>query len=70
MEKNGSLKVNEYLEVEGCKDVYAMGDCTNIPENKLAFAAEAHADFITETLRKKENNQELKAYKPGLLMFY
>ena len=43
MEKNGSLKVNRYLQVEGIKDVFAIGDCNNTPEIKLAYIAGIHA---------------------------
>ena len=39
MEKNGSLKVDRYLQVEEIKDVFAIGDCNNTIVLKLAYVA-------------------------------
>ena len=39
MEKNGSLKVDRYLQVEEIKDVFAIGDCNNTRVLKLAYIA-------------------------------
>lgn len=39
MEKNGSLKVDRYLQVEEIKDVFAIGDCNNALVLKLAYTA-------------------------------
>lgn len=39
MEKNGSLKVDRYLQVEEIKDVFAIGDCNNTLVLKLAYIA-------------------------------
>ena len=37
--KNGSLKVDRYLQVEEIKDVFAIGDCNNTRVLKLAYIA-------------------------------
>ena len=66
MESNGSLKVDTFLEVEGYKDVYAIGDCNNTPENKLAMSAMGQGDLVIENLKKKYNSQQMVAYKPGI----
>ena len=29
MNKRGQLKVNEFLQVEGYNDIFAIGDCNN-----------------------------------------
>ena len=39
MEKNGSLKVDQHLQVEEIKDVFAIGDCNNTLVLKLAYIA-------------------------------
>lgn len=41
-EKN-QLKVNEYFQVEGLDDVFAIGDCCDSKEIKEAYVAGAHA---------------------------
>lgn len=43
MEKNGSLKVDRFLQVEEIENVFAIGDCNNTPELKLAYTAKLHA---------------------------
>ena len=39
MEKNGSLKVDRFLQVDEIENVFAIGDCNNTPELKLAYIA-------------------------------
>ena len=43
MERNGSLKVDQYLQVEEIANVFAIGDCNNVAEFKLAFTARRQA---------------------------
>ncbi|XP_067828635.1 ferroptosis suppressor protein 1-like isoform X2 [Heptranchias perlo] len=65
--ENGALKVNEHLQVNGIENVYAIGDCADVKEPKMAYHAVLHGavavDNIANSLRKKP----LKAYKPGSL---
>lgn len=69
MEASGHLKVNDYLQVEGHEDIYAMGDCNNVKENKLAFAAEKQAGLVYNNMIKQANKQALEKYQPGLWKF-
>ena len=46
MEKNGSLKVDRYLQVEEIENLFAIGDCNNTPELKLAYIARLQAGKI------------------------
>ena len=62
---HGALKVNKHLQVEGYEDVYAMGDCNDVPENKLAFGAEAQADIVAKNISNQYNKQALVEYKAG-----
>ena len=43
MEKNGSLKVDRFLRVEEIENLFAIGDCNNTPELKLAYLARLQA---------------------------
>ncbi|XP_066266657.1 ferroptosis suppressor protein 1-like [Branchiostoma lanceolatum] len=65
MDKKGALKVNGYFEVEGTKNIYAIGDCTNIPETKLAYNAGVHADLLAKNILAQETGGKPKEYKPA-----
>ncbi|XP_077987912.1 ferroptosis suppressor protein 1-like isoform X2 [Glandiceps talaboti] len=65
MDNDGRLKVNDYLQVEGHKNIYALGDCANVKETKLAYNAGVHADLVTKNLESESQGKELKPYKPG-----
>lgn len=65
MEKNGSLKVDRYLQVEEIKDVFAIGDCNNTLVLKLAYIAGMQADVVAENIKRLNENKSLKEYKPG-----
>ncbi|XP_002740378.1 ferroptosis suppressor protein 1-like [Saccoglossus kowalevskii] len=65
MDKDGCLKVNEYFQVEGTKNIYAFGDCANVAETKLAYNAGVHADKIAKNLENEAAGKQLAAYKPA-----
>ena len=65
MDDHGRLKVNQYLQVEGHEDIFAMGDCTNLKETKLAYLALQHAKTILGSLKLRAKNKALKKYTPG-----
>lgn len=65
MEKNGSLKVDQYLQVEEIKNVFAIGDCNNTLVLKLAYTAGLQADVVAENIKRLNENKSLKEYKPG-----
>ncbi|XP_066266661.1 ferroptosis suppressor protein 1-like [Branchiostoma lanceolatum] len=64
MEDNGSLKVNNFFEVQGTEGIYAIGDCTNIPETKMAYRAGMHADLLVKNILAQETGGTRKEYKP------
>ena len=47
----GALSVNEFFQVKGQENVYAIGDVTSIDEEKMAYTATQHAEYLFETLR-------------------
>lgn len=65
MEKNGSLKVDRYLQVEEIKAVFAIGDCNNTRVLKLAYIAGMQADVVAENIKRLNEHKSLKEYKPG-----
>ena len=39
LDADGAIRVDEHLRVVGFEDVFAIGDCNNVPETKLASTA-------------------------------
>ncbi|XP_021555276.1 ferroptosis suppressor protein 1 isoform X3 [Neomonachus schauinslandi] len=66
---NGALRVNEHLQVEGCSHVYAIGDCADVKEPKMAYHAGLHAGVAVANIVNSMKQRPLKAYKPGALTF-
>lgn len=56
------LCVNDFLQVMGCRNIFAAGDCTAIAEEKTAHNAERHAELIVRNIRHLENGQPLEKY--------
>ncbi|XP_012872646.1 PREDICTED: apoptosis-inducing factor 2 [Dipodomys ordii] len=66
---NGSLRVNEFLQVEGYNNIYAIGDCADVKEPKMAYHAGLHANVVVANIVNSIKQRPLKAYKPGALTF-
>ncbi|KAJ9188621.1 hypothetical protein P3X46_000001 [Hevea brasiliensis] len=64
---HGRLVVDEYLRVKGRKNIFAIGDITNIPEIKQGYLAQKHAEVAAGNLKLlMAGGKECKmaAYKP------
>ncbi|XP_076981161.1 ferroptosis suppressor protein 1 isoform X2 [Tamandua tetradactyla] len=66
---SGALRVNEHLQVEGCSNIYAIGDCADVKEPKMAYHAGLHANVAVTNIINSVKQRPLKAYKPGALTF-
>uniref|UniRef100_A0A8D2IXD0 Ferroptosis suppressor protein 1 n=1 Tax=Varanus komodoensis TaxID=61221 RepID=A0A8D2IXD0_VARKO len=66
---NGALKVNEHLQIEGYDNIYAIGDCADVKEPKMAYHAGLHADVAATNIVNSLTNKPLKIYRPGSLTF-
>ncbi|KAM3913214.1 ferroptosis suppressor protein 1 [Leptodactylus fuscus] len=62
---NGALKVNDYLQVEGFNNIYAVGDCADLTEPKMAYTAGLHAEIAVSNIINSLMEKPLKAYKTG-----
>ncbi len=51
MHDNGTLPVTPHLQLVGHPTVWAVGDVTDVPENKRATAARAHAEVVAANIR-------------------
>ncbi|XP_008104845.1 ferroptosis suppressor protein 1 isoform X2 [Anolis carolinensis] len=66
---NGALKVNDHLQVEGYDNIYAIGDCADVKEPKMAYHAGLHADVAVTNIINSLTQKPLKIYTPGSLTF-
>lgn len=57
------LNVDDFLRVNGLKNVFAGGDIAGINEEKTAQNAVEHAKIIIENIRRLETGKKLKGYK-------
>lgn len=63
VDDRGCLKVNEYLQVEGYDDIFAIGDCVNTNEPKVAYLGQQQAATVFHNLGQKAREQPLKTHK-------
>ena len=67
----GRLKVNECLQVEGYDNIYAIGDCNNVPETKLGYLAQQQSKCAFENMHRQLEGKELTKYVLGkVYLFY
>ncbi|KAK4798937.1 hypothetical protein SAY86_024302 [Trapa natans] len=68
LDERGRLMVDENLRVNGHKNIFAIGDITDVPELKQGYLAQAHAQLTAKNLTilmKGGKETRLAAYKPG-----
>lgn len=66
LNKEGFVKVNKFFQVEGVEagNIFAIGDLADLPEEKMAERAWAHAKFAVKSLKTLAKGEPLKkAYK-------
>jgi len=69
MTDSGALKVDEFLQVEGQENVFAIGDVTDIDEEKMAYTAQQHARTLVGNLVAEVTKNPKTPYKPGKIRF-
>ncbi|XP_035029487.2 apoptosis-inducing factor 2 [Hippoglossus stenolepis] len=65
MADSGALKVNQHLQVQGFTNVYAVGDCTDVKEPKMAYHAQLHAAVAVSNIVNSLRGKELTSYHTG-----
>ena len=70
MTSSGQLTVNEHLQVVGYDDIYALGDCTALDEEKNIPNLKEHVKLLLTNFTKMAKNQtNFKKYKPGKYIY-
>ncbi|XP_075932641.1 ferroptosis suppressor protein 1 isoform X2 [Anarhichas minor] len=62
---NGALKVNDHLQVQGFSNVFAVGDCADVNEPKMAYHAGLHAAVAVGNIANSLSGKELTSYHTG-----
>lgn len=73
LDNQGRLVVDKHFRVEGCGNIFAIGDITNIPELKQGYLAMRHADLTAKNLRLLLGGgivEKMATYKPGRPMAF
>ncbi|KAF3707851.1 Apoptosis-inducing factor 2 [Channa argus] len=65
MTDNGALRVNQHLQIDGFSNIYAVGDCTNVREPKMAYHAGLHAAIAVNNIINSLSGKELTSYQTG-----
>uniref|UniRef100_A0A3B5L383 Ferroptosis suppressor protein 1 n=1 Tax=Xiphophorus couchianus TaxID=32473 RepID=A0A3B5L383_9TELE len=63
MAADGALKVNQYLQVEGFSNIFAVGDCADLREAKLAYHAGLHAYVAVSNIISSLSGKPLTPYR-------
>ena len=68
LDQNGRLKVDGKFRVEGCDNIFALGDCANVPEGKLGYLADQQAGALAKNIIAMSKGKLGKEYKPNPMM--
>ncbi|EGC30594.1 hypothetical protein DICPUDRAFT_83476 [Dictyostelium purpureum] len=64
--QQGQIKVNASLQVEGFKNIFAVGDVTDTKEFKTAFNASTHAKVVAKVIEAvNKNSNKLPTHTPS-----
>lgn len=64
LNEKGSIKVNDFLHLEGLPNIFAGGDVTAINEEKTAQSAEKQAEVICNNIIALVEGKSLEKYEP------
>ena len=59
MNKRGQLKVNEFLQVEGYNDIFAIGDCNNFDVSKFFLVVLCYPKSFQKKFQSKNSLLQL-----------
>jgi len=63
IDENNRIKVNEFLEVEGHPSIFAIGDCCNTLEHKMAAFAARHGELVVSNIVREASGSTPSPYK-------
>jgi len=63
IDENGRIIVNEFLQLDGLPNIFAIGDCCNTSEDKMAAFAGKHGEVVAANIVKELMGTPLIQYK-------
>jgi len=69
LDSKGYLQVNVHLQVVGFRNIFAMGDITNVQEPKVAAVMGGHIDTVAANIELcVAGKSNLKKYSPTIII--
>lgn len=62
LDEKKRVRVNKNLQLQGCPNIFALGDCNNIVEEKLALNAKRHATLVVDNIKRLDSGDKVKPY--------
>ncbi len=66
VDEKGLVRVTPELQVEGLEDVYAIGDCCNTDQEKMAAHAQDHGECVGQNIARSVAGHQRKPYKQSM----
>jgi len=63
LDAKGLIQVNEFMQVKGHDNLYALGDCAALDNNKHGYLASVQGGMLADAIVKKAKGKKVKAYK-------
>jgi apoptosis-inducing factor 2 len=63
LDAKGLIQVNEFMQVKGYDNLYALGDCAALDNNKHGYLASVQGGMLADAIVKKSKGKKVKAYK-------
>lgn len=68
MDGQGRLKVDEFFKAKDVPDVYAIGDCNDVPEIKLAYGTETQGKYVAKQFKLKQKGKAMTPNKVNSML--
>lgn len=63
LDAKGLIQVDEFMHVKGYENLYALGDCAALDNNKHGYLASVQGGMLADAIMKKAKGKKVKAYK-------
>lgn len=68
LDRTGRITVDSTMRVVGTQNMFALGDCSNLPGAKLGFLADLQGALLAKNIAANERGRQMKPYKPLPMM--
>jgi NADH dehydrogenase FAD-containing subunit len=63
LDAKGLVKVDSFMNVVGYKNLYSLGDCSNLDTVKHGYLASVQGNMLADSILKAEKGKKVKPYK-------